>query len=125
VSIPLSEIDSASEQLDLSRPVVVYCYDFQCDLSPRGACRLEQLGFEPVYDYVASKAAWLAEGYPSEGLLRDEERAGAMTRRDVPRVAPGTRLGDLAAVIDDWEIVVVVGSDDIVVGVVRTEAVGS
>ena len=124
VSIPLSEIDSASERLDLSRPVVVYCYDFQCDLSPRGACRLEQLGFEPVYDYVASKAAWLAEGYHGDGLMRDEERAGAVTRRDVPRVAPETKLGDLASVIGGWEVVVVVGGDDIVVGVVRAEAVG-
>src|SRR5437016_10676841 len=122
ISIPLAEIDSAPERLDRRRPVVVYCYDFQCDLSPRGACRLEQLGFESVYDYVASKAAWLAEGYHGEGLLRDEERAGAVTRRDVPRVAAGVKLGDLASVVDDWEVVVVTGADDVVVGIVRAEA---
>ena len=124
ISIPLAEIDSAPERLDRRRPVVVYCYDFQCDLSPRGACRLEQLGFESVYDYVASKAAWLADGYHGEGLLRDEERAEAATRRDVPRLTPGAKLGDLASVIDDWEVVVVTGADGVVVGVVRAEAVG-
>src|SRR5581483_10746452 len=36
-------------------------------MSPRAACRLEQLGFGPVYDYVAGKADWLAAGQPTEG----------------------------------------------------------
>src|SRR3954468_22040498 len=101
INIPLAEIDTAAERLDQDRPVVVYCYDYQCDLSPRAASRLEQLGFASVYDFVASKAAWLAEGLPGAGLLGDTQRAGAVTRRDVPRVAPGTKLGDLAAIIDD------------------------
>jgi rhodanese-related sulfurtransferase len=125
VNIPLSEIDSAKDRLDRTSPVVVYCYDYQCDLSPRGACRLEQLGFEEVYDYVASKAAWLAEGGSGEGLLRDDQRAQAVTLRDVPRVAPDLTIADLAAKIDDWELAVVVGNDGIVVGVVRAEVLGT
>jgi CBS domain-containing protein len=90
-------------------------------LSPRAACRLEQLGFEPVYDYVAGKAAWLAEGLPGDGLVRDEDRAGAAARREVPTVDAGATLRDVAAVVDDWELVVVIGGG-VVVGVVRAEA---
>jgi predicted transcriptional regulator len=36
-------------------------------MSPRAACRLEQLGFTDVYDYVPGKADWLAAGLPREG----------------------------------------------------------
>jgi rhodanese-related sulfurtransferase/CBS domain-containing protein len=124
ISIPLESIDRAVEQLDQRRPVIVYCYDYQCDLSPRAACRLEQLGFDPVYDYVAGKAAWLADGLASEGLVRDDERAGAAARTDVPTVGAEATLGDAAALIGDWELVVVIGADDVVVGVVRAEATG-
>jgi rhodanese-related sulfurtransferase len=125
INIPLAEIDSAKERLDPARPVVVYCYDYQCDLSPRGACRLEQLGFGEVYDYVASKVAWLAEGWSGEGLLRDDQRAQAATLRDVPRVSPDATIADLGKVICDWELGVVVGEGDVVVGVVRAEAIGT
>jgi rhodanese-related sulfurtransferase len=125
LSIPLAEIDSAPERLDPERPVIAYCFDYQCDLSPRAACRLEQLGFSEVYDYTASKAAWLAEGGPGEGLLRDADRAGAVVHRDVPRVPPGAPIGELAAIVGDWELGVVVGCGDIIVGVVRREALGT
>jgi len=36
-------------------------------MSPRAACRLERLGFDPVYDYTAGKADWRAAGLPTEG----------------------------------------------------------
>src|SRR4051794_33692946 len=72
INIPLQVIDTAVDQLDRTKPVVVYCYDYQCDLSPRAAHRLEQLEFAEVYDYVASKVAWLACGLPGEGLLHDD-----------------------------------------------------
>jgi len=122
VNIPLAEINSAPERLDRHRPVVAYCYDYQCDLSPRAACRLAQLGFAEVYDFVASKAAWLAEGWSGEGLLHDDARAGAVTRHGVPCIAPTAKLAELHAMIGDWEVAVVVGEDDVVVGAVRAEA---
>lgn len=123
INIPLAEIDSAVDTLDRGRAVVVYCGDYQCDLSPRAAHRLEQLGFTEVYDYVASKAAWLAEGLPGDGLVRDDRRAGAFARTDVARVKAGATIGDVAGVVSDWEVVVVVDADDVVLGVVRPEAV--
>src|SRR5204863_2958229 len=94
-------------------------------LSPRGACRLEQLGFEEVYDYIASKAAWLAEGYDGEGLLRDAQRARAVALHDVPRVAYDATVADVAGTIGEWEMCVIIGEDDIVVGVVRAELVAA
>ena len=68
INIPLKELDAGTASvLDRKRPVIVYCWDSVCDLSPRAACRLETLGFEQVYDYVAGKYDWLAYGLPSEG----------------------------------------------------------
>src|SRR3954467_1427876 len=125
ISIPLQAIDKAVEQLDRARPVIVYCYDYQCDLSPRAAHRLEELGFTDVHDYVASKAAWLPEGRPGEGLLHDTQRAGAVVLRDVPRVAPTAVIRELPEALREWELAVVVGDDDVVVGVVRRELLGT
>ena len=52
-------------------------------MSPRAACRLETLGFEHVYDYVAGKQDWLARGLPTEGGKADEPAAGDVVREDV------------------------------------------
>src|SRR5215212_6557732 len=62
-NIPLAELDrDRVRDLDRGRPLVVYCFDFQCDMSPRAARRFEQLGFTDVYDYAPGKAAWAAAG---------------------------------------------------------------
>jgi hypothetical protein len=64
----------------------------------------------------------LAEGLPSEGLLGDEQRAGAIVRADVPRVAPGAALSEVEKVIGSWELVAATADDGTLVGVVRAEA---
>ena len=66
-------------------------------------------------------AAWLAEGHPGGGL-RDRERLASIMRRDVPRVTSATTVDELPRIMGDWEVAVVVGADDIVVGTVRAEA---
>jgi CBS domain-containing protein len=65
--------------------------------------------------------AWFAEGLPGDGRVRDADRAGAAARRDVPTVDAGSTLRDVAAVVGDWEVVVVVDGE-VVVGAVRAEA---
>ena len=40
---------------DKSKPVIVYCYDADCDASPKAAKRMESLGYETVLDYEAGK----------------------------------------------------------------------
>jgi rhodanese-related sulfurtransferase len=49
VNVPLAELGSGTVPLDRSRPLIVYCNDTLCDLSPRAACRLEATGFGPMY----------------------------------------------------------------------------
>ncbi len=68
ISIPLGKLpEKAPQQLDRSRPVIAYCYDTLCDMSPRAAWRLETLSFGDVYDYVGSKMDWIGAGLPFEG----------------------------------------------------------
>jgi rhodanese-related sulfurtransferase len=122
-NIPLTELDdSATSDLDRSTPVVVYCFDYQCDLSPRAAARLESLGFEHVADFVSGRAAWTADGRPTEGEIGDRDRISGCVRRDVPRCGPDATATDARALIGDWELCAVVDSEGILLGVVRADA---
>jgi rhodanese-related sulfurtransferase len=96
ISIPLKELDRESVgRLDRGAPVIVYCYDNECDLSPRAAARLETLGFERIYDYVAGKTDWGSAGLPVEGDEGSETRAGAHVWTDVPTCRLDDRLRDV------------------------------
>jgi hypothetical protein len=57
-------------------------------MSPRAASRLESIGFEQVYDYLAGKADWGSFGLPLEGIEGSETRAGAHVRTDAPPLRP-------------------------------------
>src|SRR5919198_854297 len=84
VHLWLRDLDrEATRQLDRTRPVVVYCWDWMCDMSPRAAARLEQLGFRQVYDYVPGKADWLAAGLQREGQAAGVPLAGDVADRSV------------------------------------------
>lgn len=123
VNIPLPSLTpQAAEQLDRKRPVVVYCYDTECDLSARGAALLELYGFEQVFDYTGSKTEWLGMGLPAEGSLRSSDRAGGRAR-PVPTCAPDDPVDGL--VFDDVtaRCVVVTGSR-VILGSLRREAAG-
>jgi CBS domain-containing protein len=73
---------------------------------------------------VPGKAAWLAAGLPSEGLLGDASRAGAVAHRDVPTCRPDETVGDLAERMEGWEACVVTSEEGVVLGLVRREALG-
>jgi rhodanese-related sulfurtransferase len=51
---------------DESRPVVVYCSDQKCTASPKAARRMDELGYQQVYDYEAGKMDWREAGLPIE-----------------------------------------------------------
>jgi rhodanese-related sulfurtransferase/CBS domain-containing protein len=86
INIPLKELDAETTAgLDKRKPVVVYCWDYLCDMSPRAAARLDSLGFERVYDYAVSKVDYLARGLPREGEKAGETRAADLLRDDVVR----------------------------------------
>ncbi len=116
VSLPLKTFDAASTStLDRNRPVIVYCWDALCDLSPRAAWKLERLGFD-VYDYAAGKVDWLAAGLPTSGAQPRPRRAIDVAERDPAICAPDTAVGDLPRHTD---VVVVVNKDGIVLGRLR------
>jgi rhodanese-related sulfurtransferase len=120
INIPLTEMtEEAVGRLDRSRPVIAYCFDHECDLSPRAAAWLEVLGFEQAYDYTASKVAWLAMGLPFEGTDGPATRAGGRLEHP-PTFALDDDVAALGAVFDDWPVAVVLDGD-VVVGVVRPE----
>lgn len=90
IHLPLKELDAQhAQRLDRGRPIVVYCWDALCDMSPRAATRLDQLGFE-VYDYALSKVDWMAHGLAMEGSAASRPTAGSFARDDVATC----KLGD-------------------------------
>ena len=87
-------------------------------MSPRAASRLESIGFEQVYDYVAGKADWGSAGLPLEGVEGSETRAGAHVRTDVPTCSPDDRLRDVCEHLDEsgWDTCFVVDERRVVLG---------
>ena len=49
---------------DKSQPVLVYCLDEECEASTKAAQKLEELGYQDVYDYKAGKMDWRESGLP-------------------------------------------------------------
>ena len=94
-------------------------------MSPRAASRLESLGFEQVYDYVAGKADWGSAGLPLEGTNGSETRAGAHVRTDVPTCQPGDRLQDVCEQLDEsgWDTCFVVDERRVVLGRIGRRAI--
>jgi rhodanese-related sulfurtransferase len=115
ITIPLKQLDADSAaQLAKSRPAIVYCWDYLCDMSVRAAARLVSLGFERDYDYAPSKADYLARGSavareplqrvhccwkraPIEGLGR--KRHEAWSRHGSDPVPAGVRCRDVDRVL--------------------------
>ncbi|WP_180687630.1 CBS domain-containing protein [Streptomyces gossypiisoli] len=128
VQMGLHQVDEqAPKQLDTSRPVIVYCADQLCDLSPRAAARLEQLGFTQVYDYVLGKADWLAAGLPFEGQLSEVRLAGDVADRNVLTCTGDQPLHEVLAMLDEtarrW--CVVVDAEQVVLGLLPHEDAAS
>jgi len=83
INLPLKELDADhAERLDRERPVVVYCWDALCDMSPRAVARLAEFGFD-AYDYALSKVDWMAHGLPMEGSAAARPTALNFAREDV------------------------------------------
>ena len=90
-------------------------------MSPRAAWRLETLGFEEVYDYVAGKEDWFGAGWPSEGKAADLTRVGALADRDVPTCAVDEKVGEVRARLGPDDLCLVVNDRGVVLGLVDRE----
>lgn len=120
INIPLGQLtpERAAEELDRSRPIVTYCYDTQCDMSPRAAWRLESLGFGDVYHYAPGKAGWMGAGLPIEGSARQLAKLGSLARSDVPTCSPGQAVEDVRGRLNEssWNTCFVLNEQRIVLG---------
>jgi rhodanese-related sulfurtransferase len=113
IHLPLKGLSPESAAvLDRARPVVVYCWDALCDMSPRAAWRLERLGFA-TYDYAAGKVDWLAAGMPSVRADESERRALDGADRDPPTCPPDAPVAALDTPV------LVVNTERIVLGRIR------
>ena len=125
MSIPLKALDrEAVADLNRSRPVVVYCWDALCDLSPRAAAWLDELGFEDVCDYAAGKVDWTARGLPTEGSKAPEPTVAAVLRTDIVTCRPGERLSVVAQRVKDspFRFALVTREDGTLLGRVPSDA---
>src|SRR5690242_19240049 len=128
ISIPLKTLDSrTTAELDKRAPVMVYCWDELCDLSPRAAHRLEALGFEQVYDYVEGKADWLGSGLHAEGNLADRPYAGELADCEPPTCTLADTASSVRARLGDsrYGYCVVVDEHRVVLGRVRRSSLAS
>lgn len=76
INIPLETDDFVKaveeEVQDRQSEIVVYCASASCTASPSAAKKLEQAGFERVYDYEGGMQDWREAGLP----VRSEEKRG-------------------------------------------------
>jgi rhodanese-related sulfurtransferase/CBS domain-containing protein len=122
-NVPLGQLAEASDQLDPTRPVVVYCSDARSDVSARAAARLEELGFRSIYRYAGGRADWRAAGLPTHGREAELPRAGSVARRDVATAHPDERVADVADRVGPYrsDAVVIVDDDGVVLGLLPGE----
>jgi rhodanese-related sulfurtransferase len=128
INIPLKTLNSTTAAaLDPTRPVVVYCSDGRCDMSPRAACRLETLGFADVYDYAAGKVDWLARNLPIEGASADAPTAGGRLRHDAPTAGPNEAVAAIRARVDasPYQFALVLAPDRTLLGQLQDTALAA
>jgi rhodanese-related sulfurtransferase len=123
ISIPLETMTSeTTKSLRKDVAVIVYCADFQCDLSARAAWRLESMGFQEVYRYTPGKADWLAAGWETEGREAKKVRIRQMIQKDAPTCSLRERLEDVKSRRrPNQDLCVVVNDRNIVLGVIQGE----
>lgn len=123
INIPLENLTSeATKILRKDVAVIVYCADFQCDLSARAAWRLESMGFQEVYRYTPGKADWLAAGWETDGTQAKKPRIRQMIHKEVATCSMRERLEDVKSRRrPNQDMCVVVNDRNIVLGVIQGE----
>ncbi len=90
-------------------------------MSPRAAWRLEELGFDRVYDFVGGKLEWLSRGLPTEGEGPHYAVAGEVVEPDAYTCGLDHTAGQVRAALQRGpdSICVVANAQGIVLGRVR------
>src|SRR5881396_1247614 len=116
------ETGQVAHALETDQAVIVYCFDYQCDLSARAAWRLETMGFQEVYRYTPGKADWLAAGWETEGTEARKVRIRQMIHKDVPTCSLRERLEDVKSRRrPSQDMCIVVNDRNIVLGIIHGE----
>jgi rhodanese-related sulfurtransferase len=122
INVPLKEMTPETLQdLDRSRPTVVYCADGPCDVSPRAAALLVAEGFTDVYDYEMGMEDWSSYALPVEGSDAEIATAGDLADAGLPLCGPDDRLANLPGRIGDHALCGVVAEDGVLIGRLRRE----
>jgi rhodanese-related sulfurtransferase/CBS domain-containing protein len=124
----LKQLDRKSAaQLNREQPLIVYCHDYQWDMSARAAWRLVSLGFAQVFRYTAGKADWSAYGLPTEGKSVTPNRAGNLARRDVPTCSLSDRADTVRQQLqkNGVKLCAVLNEHRVLLGQISTEHVES
>ena len=69
INVPLDDhFDERIQEAvpDKDRMVVVYCHNSECQASSKAARRMDELGYQQVFDYEAGKVDWREAGLPTE-----------------------------------------------------------
>src|SRR5438552_2982130 len=121
VNVPLETTTAESTKfLRKDMAVIVYCADYQCDLSARAAWRMESMGFQEVYRYTAGKADWLSAGWETEGTQANKMRIRQMIHKDVPTCGLRERFEDVKSRRHpNQDLCVVVNDRNIVLGLIQ------
>ncbi len=63
ISVPVDDIEQIMPKISTqSQHIVVYCYNKQCQSSPKAAEKLNSLGFMHLYDLEEGIEGWKAKG---------------------------------------------------------------
>src|SRR2546430_11469175 len=94
-------------------------------MSPRAAWRLESIGFEQVYDYVAGKADWGSFGLPLEGAEGSETRVAAFARTNAPNCRLADRVREACERLEEngWDTCFVLNDERVVLGRIDLRAI--
>src|SRR3954465_9706807 len=119
VNIPLQTLNAeTTKSLRKDVAVIVYCQDYQCDLSARAAWRLESMGFQEVYRYTAGKADWVAAGYETEGAAASRPKIKQYLKTNVQTCLLRDRMQEVQNRRGAHDICVVLNDRNIVMGII-------
>lgn len=124
VNVPLETMNAeTTRSLRKDQAVIVYCQDFECDVSARAAVRLESMGFQEVYRYTPGKADWLAAGWETVGTQAKKIRLKQLLQKHVFTCSLRERLEVVKSRRRQNEgLCVVVNDRNVVLGAIRGEA---
>lgn len=66
ICVPMNHLEEVRSRFELTRPLVVYCADNQCNSSLYAAEELQKMGFREVYELGGGLAAWRGKSEAKE-----------------------------------------------------------